>query len=593
MTTSTQPSKPFDGQIFIDSFRIKWIFDGSVQCWKRIGKITDIPTASEISNGLLSSEQKTTVDRIPSKGGGFGIIVDPKLSVRTEKNPDGLLFGDIELNSESLDINCVYANGDPIPENCLYVPYSVEVDDLPPGFDINVKEKFLNEFCVELPVIPGGKGDTGDTGGDGDPGTGDGPEGIKGIDGLDAGEFSSFDGIILEDVEDIFDRAVVDLNLDAAAGKLFVFKSKIKSPASDAAAQKLIVSPIVRSVSFTDDEFAYEIEKVGIDDVPTDSSLGFLPEDIVGETEFGIVKLSEYIDGVIAIYRTRVDEISDEYDKEIEDFFKEMDDASRQKLDILTEELANCEFEKPVEFCLGISPADCSNSGGFGSLCSLSRQIFQPELIGLTSVIIVEDQGNFCEESQSDDLGSYDLMPGASDFIKYGLDAPAGSASLPAGGYMVIYENGALFDNDDAGKGYFVDMGISIFSPEDPSTITDTISFPTTATAAEKDDLERSIQDGELIDRIMAVEFMEDGGRIRINVPTGNLTGEIKVRVLRCQRCVRTIVDAIDDSAETIAQSIADAADTIADELAGIAEELRNINETLQGGPGTGATGAT
>lgn len=591
MTTSTQPSRPFDGQIFIDPFRIKWVFDGSLKCWRRVGKITDIPTASEISNGLLSSGQKTVIDRIPSRGGGFGIIIDPKLSVRTEKNPDGLLFGDIELNSESLDIDCIYADGKVIPTNCLHVPFSVEADDFPPGFDINIKEKFLNEFCVELPIIPGVKGDDGRTGDDGDPGAGDGPEGDKGLDGLDVTEFSSFDGIILEDVEDIFDRAVVDVDLDASAGKLFVLKSKIRSPSSDAPAQKVIVSPIVRSLNFTGDEFEFEIEKVSLDDLEADSSLAFLPDDVIGNTEFGTVKLSEYVNGVITLYRARVDEISDEYDKEIEEFFEEIDDAARQKLDILTEELANCEFEKPIEYCLGISPADCSNSDGFGSLCSLSRQIFQP---GFEATVTGPDANdNFCEESESDDLGSYDLLPGAADFVKFGLDAPAGSSTLPEGGYMVVYESGTLFDNDDPGSGFFVDASISIFSPDSPDIISETISFPTIASFPEEDDLVRSIQDGELLDRIMAVEFIADGGRIRLNVPTGNFTGELKFRVLRCQRCPRTLIDAIDDSAETIAQSVDNAAETIANELAGIAEELRNINDTLSGVVSTEPTSAT
>ena len=41
------PQQAFDSQIFIDAFRVRWEFDGSAKCWRKIGQEPDIPAATE------------------------------------------------------------------------------------------------------------------------------------------------------------------------------------------------------------------------------------------------------------------------------------------------------------------------------------------------------------------------------------------------------------------------------------------------------------------------------------------------------------------------------------------------------------------
>ena len=88
------PPQAFDGQIFIDAFRVKWEFDGSTKCWKKIGQCSDIPVASEIQTGLLSARLKQLLDSIPTGGGHFGIIAQPLLSL-VPQNPDIVRKGKI------------------------------------------------------------------------------------------------------------------------------------------------------------------------------------------------------------------------------------------------------------------------------------------------------------------------------------------------------------------------------------------------------------------------------------------------------------------------------------------------------------------
>ena len=75
---SVFPPMPTDGQIFIDSELVRWIYDKELDLWERSGTADSIPVATATSDGLLSRQLKSTLDTIPAVGGGFGIIVDTK-----------------------------------------------------------------------------------------------------------------------------------------------------------------------------------------------------------------------------------------------------------------------------------------------------------------------------------------------------------------------------------------------------------------------------------------------------------------------------------------------------------------------------------
>lgn len=536
------PLMPFDGQIFIDAFRVQWRFDGEVECWRREGQVPGIPVATAEQPGLLSAENKNLIDTVQAKGGGFGIVVDPKLAVRTGDNPDGLIFGDVEFLSNSLDIKCVHTDGREITEDCQKVPFAPEVNELPPGFDINFKEELLKTLCAEIPGGPGPKGNKGPQGDAGAIGTGDGPVGETGEPGVDATEAATFSGIKIEEIDDIFDTAVVSLELDADEGKLHVVKANIRVPDDDTPVDKVIVSPVSRSLEFTGNGFTFNILKPAADITDANVTIanyppGFEIDSDIDTVQPNATKLSAYINKITDFFTDRLDEISTKYDKDLEEFFKNTDEAARQKLDILGEELANCEFRLPLEYCIGINPQDCqAGSSTVGNevetqdsgICVLADSIFE--------------EGTFCDEPPGQNLGAVDLEPNEENAVKF-----SGQATLPKGGYLVIYSSGTFFDSGQPGRGHYVGtsktgVGIEaeIIDPGGASTIR---KFPEPSGEFDKFD-EASVvfayQSGPLLDRSIVVFFAEDGGSILLKSPaeTEVASGRVSFTTLRCQECI-------------------------------------------------------
>lgn len=384
--TRILPEGQFDGQVFIDYTRIKWVYDESIHCWKRDGKVDTIPNADSNTSGLLSKELKYLLDRIPEKGGGYGIITKPKLQFRSQDNPDGVLFGDIELISGSLDIKCVHGDGTEIGSECTKVCYS-ETDPFPPGFDINLSDLFLRTFCVEISGGPGPAGARGATGNKGKDGTGDGPKGLTGDNGSDYTAVRRLSGIKTVDLDNITDMAVVKMELDQESGKLYVTKGKVKvSDDEDVAARQLVTSQINRALSWTDDFWGYELKRLpcGPDDDfdVLDPPIAyypvqFEPDNIDPELVYQPVKrrLSDLINDLIALYKKKFDEVAEKYDSEIKTYIAENDKNARQVLDTLGDRLADCEFIQYLEYCIGIKDGKCiepSGSGSSGTFIELS-----------------------------------------------------------------------------------------------------------------------------------------------------------------------------------------------------------------------------
>jgi hypothetical protein len=467
-STSNFPLVPFDGQEFIDAFRMKWVYDGSVKCWKRVGTVPNIPVASEVQSGLLSRRFKQILDSIPSKGGHFGILARPLLSVvpqnfptklkdkvfsavkneagsvvfgRAPKNGDtydesvfegnflrftkgplrnrdfliftndeesltlqgdasearlddefvvfdpleanehGVIMGDIELISDTLDITCVDNMGRPITvaQDCNLDYKDCDGGAQAPGLDVKVAEKVIESFCVELRSCKGPKGDKGAKGETGKDGTGDGPTGEMGDPGQDAPDIGhKFTGIKFIDSEDVYDSAVIGLELDADNGKLHVLKAKMAVPDDDTPANQVITSPINRTIDWTDDEFGYTLLKPMNDPIETKKAddadvtmavfpSGYeiqstgLPTDIEKSrlTQFNSVTLTSLLDRAIAYFQDRLTAIDEDYDRQIKEFMEEKDAKARAILAGLAQDLAECEWELPIEFCLGITPDDC------------------------------------------------------------------------------------------------------------------------------------------------------------------------------------------------------------------------------------------
>lgn len=369
MASSVLPQNPFDNQEFLDFSNVLWIYNEQTNCWRRIGKIKIVPLASSVSPGLLSKEYKFLLDNIPEKGGGFAIVTRPHLTRRNADNPDGVIFGDIELTSDSLDIQCVFSDGSPIRPGCTSAAFK-ETDILPPGFDINFSEKLLNTLCIEVPGGPGPRGDKGDKGLSGKDGTGDGPKGLKGEPGIDATEHHKLTGIKILDIDDIFDTAVVKLDIDQQAGKLFVTKAKINIPTEeDAAVEQFIVAQISRDIKFTEC-LKYDLItspcRPDDDFTEPNPTIAYFPSHFdpanLNERTFQPVRrqLSDLVNDVVGFYQNKLDEFNEKYNDDIDKFIKDKDAEARKQLDVLGDRLAECENITYLEYCL--APLACEDN---------------------------------------------------------------------------------------------------------------------------------------------------------------------------------------------------------------------------------------
>lgn len=452
------PARPFDGQVFIDSARVVWTFNAENDCWMRTGTEPNIPVATELQPGLLSATLKNLLDGIPAKGGGFGILAKPLLSVvplhhttllkdsvknawtteagstivsksaltqaafqeniwsgkllhfvsgfmknknfliagntdtdikllgdagkakvgdkfeiiePTALNLNGVIAGNIELVSESIDITCVDYNDELIEGDCTVEKMQNDASQ-GPGIDFRVSELFKSQFCAQQPGCAGPRGKKGATGGDGKDGTGDGPTGETGDPGKDAPATPlTLDGIRIVEIDDIYDTAVVGIEIDAINSKLNVVKAKIRTPDSSTPATQLIATEIFRGLDFTGNGFEFNLQMPPGDPVGTpDVDIVVYPEGFVTPVSTGgnkpttttvqTLKLADFLTQVAAFWQNQLDGISSDYNKQIEAFINGKDDEARKILSTLCQELTECEWQKPLEFCMGIQPSDCN-----------------------------------------------------------------------------------------------------------------------------------------------------------------------------------------------------------------------------------------
>jgi hypothetical protein len=531
------PNQPFNGQVMVDSYGVRWIFDGEFNCWRRDASVSKFPLANRTTTGLMSAHDKGLIDSIPHKGGGFGIIVKPLLGVSDPANPDGVIWGDVEFVSDSIDITCVTGDGSELKNlkqpGCNPAGCSVgsTPDNAPkPGFNFQVSQKFINSLCFEIPGCAGPKGETGPLGKRGAPGTGDGPQGAKGDPGVDALEPHKFTGIKTIELDEIRDTAIVGLELNPERGIMSVIKSRMRVPTSDIPADQVIASPIIRSIEFTDDEFGYEIVKLGDDPLSsTDVTTmhyprGFEPGGEIKETDVNASTLSAFINSIVNYYRNELLKLNEKYDVQIREHIIGRDDAARQQLNILAEELANCEFKLPIETCFGISPEDCGEGDPNDAL---AVYFFGEKYKDGASII---------------DIGTFTLTPGVDVLVRIDENGKGNffSTTLPDGDYVIQYIGGAIYDQIDSTAGYVVGSsvaGVGV-SAQIITTSTVTLKLPQTTESHNKFDSE-SVQNaylnGPILEKAMVTSLPDTGGRIilRADVASGIGTGEIYMRVVR------------------------------------------------------------
>ena len=346
---------PSDGQVFVDSYYVSWQWNIEDQLWHRLGDLNGIPVANENTTGLLSADLKIVLDSVAYADGGFGIILS---------KPAATIFGDIVLRSESFDIQPVDAFGNVI-ETSLFTASDDTLHS--PGFKLSVSEEYLRSFCVEFVAPIGPDGPEGEVGDKGEDGFNDSPKGHLGLTGFDAEGFKVFSGVKLVDVDDLTSRAVVGIQLDIIDNALVVTKSPMNVAGSDMPADQLAAIPISRQLRFALGEGDC---KSTLDDwtivAPTGDPLSDDPDvyllGVPDSVEIGDViapqfaKLSDLINGVTSVYKQKLMSCDNQWLKEARDFISSKDGLARDALSNLAQKLAECEFERPLEFSLGIIP---------------------------------------------------------------------------------------------------------------------------------------------------------------------------------------------------------------------------------------------
>lgn len=348
------PTQPFNGQVFIDAYLVKWVYDSSSNLWSKIGSVNTVPLASSTSPGLLSASDKSLLDSIPEAGGGFGFIIN---------NYYDKIVGDVQLVSDSLDITATYDGRTLDGAGCL-IPDSTQSTSKKPGFEVKINDTFLSRLCIEVPGGRGPRGERGLKGQDGIPGYNDGPIGPKGDQGDPATVVHTFSGIKIKDVDTLTDRGVVAIDFSGSEGKLTYVTSKLNVPTNDTPAKQVIANPIYRSLQYADGSNVLEWELIA----PTNDPIGTvdvyllrLPISFnIGEpTEYQNVLLSDFVRLISQHYMDILCTWEQDWEEQAKKFIEDKDETARSILAGLSQQVAECEFALPLSYCLGFAPSDC------------------------------------------------------------------------------------------------------------------------------------------------------------------------------------------------------------------------------------------
>lgn len=519
---STLPFSPFHGQIFIDAQRIKWQWDANLDSWQHIGFVDALPIATIDTVGLLDSQLKQTLDAVPVGGGGFGFITQVKPDLYNSKL-DSIVTGDIELLSESLIFTPVNQNGIEITEAFNYIAQDVE-DEVKVGFSITIDPIFLDNLCVEFVGYQGPDGDKGPKGLSGKDGYNNSPAGPKGDKGLDAAVFHKFTGIKFVDVDTVYDEAIVGLEYDSATSTFTISNAKMNVPNDDNPAEQFMALPTVRDIVFTiENDECYTTLDNWILTVPSGDPLADSPDLYVfsypGAAETGDsvaatpILLSDYISKIVEFYKDKLDEFDDQWQKQAKDLITAKDAAARQALSNVATKLADCEFQKPIQFCMGIDMPSVPPSESPESIDVLpSPGVIQVLRKAVIVAIYDETQNNYFinptmyeNDKVSWDLLINNLKAQGIYHIKAGIIQPQDGQYTPAD----LLCEGCQFPEDTEGQikvVEFDDTGVSQADRVSPSRIVSGFD---------------EISGGSSYDPTLCVFILDNSGSLKIDVNYG------------------------------------------------------------------------
>lgn len=329
------------------------------------GSGTEVNTATSSSGGcvnedpqtgLMLAKHKAMLDSLPSHPGGFGFVFEQGRYLTQQDGVDSILTGDIQFVSDSLDITCGIDQSAGFPQTV---------------FTFSIGSNFLNTFCLEIPGQKGKKGDKGDKGPAGRNGTGDGPAGDPGPDGIDATTNDVFTGITIIDLDDIYNTAVVSLNLDPQAAVLEVVKAPVAVPENDAAAQMVAATPIYRDVTFPSvasmdgwQLFAPPSDSVAQTTRTPDIDIIKLPDGWNG-SEVGVVtmKLTQLIKMMVKYHSDLAASVILDWDRQIKEYVGSKDQTARSIIADLAMELTEAAWSAPLQFTIDIDALKCVPPG--------------------------------------------------------------------------------------------------------------------------------------------------------------------------------------------------------------------------------------
>ncbi len=453
-----QQLTPSDGQVFVDSYYVSWQWNIEDQLWHRLGNLNGIPVADENTIGLLSSSLKSTLDSVAYAGGGFGIILS---------KPAATVFGDIILRSESFDIQPIDAFGN-VVETSTFTSSDDTVHS--PGFRLSVSEEYLRSFCVEFVGPTGPEGAEGEIGDKGLDGFNDSPRGHFGLAGFNADGFVTFSGIKFVDIDDLTSKAVVNVQFDTVDNAVVVTKSEMNVANDDVPAEQFAAVPITRHLQFALGEGDC---KSTLDDwsiiAPTDDALAGNPDvyllsvpDSVQVDDVVIpqfAKLSDVINGITSVYKKKLQDCDNQWLKEARDFISSKDGLARTALSNLAQKLAECEFERPLEFSLGIIPP----------VPSVPLEPSVPptgSVLDRTLILAIYDESlsNYVVENREtgvyEELGTYYaddkvLWEGLIDRVKFVFRCRLGLVQTtydPRADYLIPPNRGMVYDTDGTSR---------------------------------------------------------------------------------------------------------------------------------------------
>lgn len=364
------PTAPTDGQVYIDKQFVKWVYSSSSDLWERSGTATTVPLATDTAPGYMSYRDKALLDKILAVPGGFGIVTDSKLLLQSDTNPDGVIRGNIQLKSESLDIVCV--SGADVKLDCALSDVSpcANNQEALPGLAFKLSEKFLSSFIVNFPGAKGKMGIKGRKGPTGKPGFAGGPKGRTGPPGDDASVSGGFEGVTFRDINGITDNAIVRLdvaNNPSGGQKLIVTRTKLNIP-EIIAARRIVAAPLIRGISYRPDPDPgkcrinrlnnYTLTQPTGDPTPLNVHLLRLAFGATQETDTPVgfentITLVDFVAAYVKGYQYKLREIDKKYGAIVKAYIEELDAKAKAILADLANQLALCEFNLPaVEYCI-------------------------------------------------------------------------------------------------------------------------------------------------------------------------------------------------------------------------------------------------